>query len=166
MRDQPDPPTAILDRFTAACLPLRKEVLRYVRWLSRDSHLAEDVVQEVFTRAWRHIDGLRDPAAAKSWLMTTARRELARAYSRNHPRTIPVDTMSETDLLATSTESPEDTKGLAWAFESLPPPHRDALVMQVTLGYSTEEIASCSGSTPSAVGTRLFRARQKLRALL
>jgi RNA polymerase sigma-70 factor (ECF subfamily) len=166
MRHDLDPPTSFPDRFAASCLPLRKELLRYVRWLSRDSHLAEDVVQEVFRRAWRHIDDLRDPAATKSWLMTTARRELARAYSRNHPGTISDGEMSSADLMATSTKPPEDTEGLSWAFESLTPSHRDALVMQVTLGYSTQEIASYCGSTKSAVCTRLFRARLQLRDLL
>jgi RNA polymerase sigma-70 factor (ECF subfamily) len=148
-----------------ACRKL-SELLRYVRRLTRDSHMAEDVVQEVFRRAWKHLDQLRDPATATSWLRTTARRELARAYSRKHPVAIPVGAMSSADLLATSTESPEDAEGLAWALQLLPPPHREALVMQVTHGYSTDEIASYCGSTRSAVCTRLFRARQKLRALL
>jgi RNA polymerase sigma-70 factor (ECF subfamily) len=166
MSDQIDPMKSFPDRFAASCLPLRRELLRYVRWLSRDSHMAEDVVQEVLRRAWRHLDDLRDPEAAKPWLMTTARRELARAYSRNLRPTIPVGDMSSADVMATSTKPPEDTEGLAWAFESLTPSDRDALVMQVTLGYSTEEIASYCGSTQSAVCTRLFRARRKLRALL
>ncbi len=166
MTDHNDPPTSFPDRFAASCLPLRKELLRYVRWLSRDSQMAEDVVQEVFRRAWSHLDDLRDPVAAKPWLMTTARRELARAYSRNHRTTISVEDMGSADIMATSTKPPEDTEGLAWAFESLTPSHRDALVMQVTLGYSTEEIASYCGSSKSAVCTRLFRARLQLRALL
>jgi RNA polymerase sigma-70 factor (ECF subfamily) len=159
-------PASITAQFASSCPQLRTELLRYVRWLSRDSYLAEDVVQEVFRRAWRHLDALRDPAASKSWLMTTARRELARAYSRSHPATISVMEMSSADAMATSIQPPEETEGLAWALELLTPSHRDALVMQVTLGYSTEEIASYCGTTRSTVCTRLFRARQELRALL
>jgi RNA polymerase sigma-70 factor (ECF subfamily) len=166
MKGHFDLPTSLPDRFAVLCRPLRKDLLRYVRRLTSDSHLAEDVVQEVFWRAWKHLDDLREPAAAKSWLRTTARRELARKYSRKYPVQIPVGAMSSADLLATSTESPEHTEGMFWAFQLLPPPDRDALVMQVTLGYSTEEIASYCGSTRSAVCTRLFRARQKLRAFL
>jgi RNA polymerase sigma-70 factor (ECF subfamily) len=47
----------------------------------------------------------------------------------------------------------------------LPIEYREPLVLQVLGGFSTEEIARELALTPTAVLTRLFRARNKLRVL-
>ena len=70
------------ERFERLCAPLKADVLRFLSWLSRDRSLAEDVMQETLLRAWRSIDSLTDAAAVKPWLLTIARRELARVYER------------------------------------------------------------------------------------
>ena len=44
--------------------------------------------------------------------------------------------------------------------------YREPLVLQVLMGYSTEEIAQHMGLNVGAVLTRLFRARQQLRQIL
>ena len=44
--------------------------------------------------------------------------------------------------------------------------YREPLLMQVLGGFSCEEIAAELGSTPGAVMTQVFRARQKLKAAL
>jgi len=41
-------------------------------------HIAEDLMQETYGRAWKALGDLRDEKAALSWLMTTLRRENAR----------------------------------------------------------------------------------------
>src|SRR5471032_870805 len=61
---------------------LRPELLRFAWWLARDRAVAEDVVQEALLRAWRSRDSLKDPAAARGWLLTIVRREHARLYER------------------------------------------------------------------------------------
>ena len=71
-------------RFQALCQSLRPELLRFAFWLSRDSALAEDVVQESMLRAWKAQDSLLDEGAAKPWLLTIIRR--ADAIARSHSR--------------------------------------------------------------------------------
>ncbi len=63
-------------------MPFRADVFRFVYWLCRDRALAEDVVQETLLRAWRSLDSLGDDQAARPWLLTIARRELARVFER------------------------------------------------------------------------------------
>ena len=49
---------------------------------------AEDVFQEVFARAYEHLDGLRDDAAVRPWLAQLTRRlciDRLRATSRERP---------------------------------------------------------------------------------
>ena len=71
--------------FTALVNALSADLYRYAYWLCRDQDMAEDLVQETFARAWRSLDSLRDDRAAKSWLLTTLRREHARQYERTQP---------------------------------------------------------------------------------
>src|SRR5690606_35685823 len=69
-------------RFEALCAPLKADLFRFLYWLCRDRSLAEDVMQETLLRAWKSIDALADEKAARPWLMTIARRELARTFER------------------------------------------------------------------------------------
>ena len=64
--------------------------------MCRDRHLAEDVVQETFARAWKSWAELRDVTAAKAWLVTILRHELARSFSRNKV-TVDIDALGEAD---------------------------------------------------------------------
>src|SRR5206468_11970810 len=59
------------------------DLYRYAHWLCRDRHLAEDIVQESFARAWKAWSELRELAQAKAWLMTIVRNECMRAFSHN-----------------------------------------------------------------------------------
>lgn len=50
-----------------------QDVYRYVLFLCRDHHLAEDLTQETFTRAYSHLEGLEDTERVKRWLFRVAR---------------------------------------------------------------------------------------------
>src|SRR5258708_12844591 len=63
---------------------MRPDLLRFAHWLARDRAIAEDIVQEALLRAWRSRDALKDPSAARPWLLTIVRPEHARLYER-HP---------------------------------------------------------------------------------
>jgi RNA polymerase sigma-70 factor (ECF subfamily) len=152
-------------RFQALCQSLRPELLRFAFWLSRDSALAEDVVQESMLRAWKAQDSLLDEGAAKPWLLTIVRREYARTFERKRFVTVDVDELiaKEEPLLATSEE--QELGELRAALFKLPDEYREPLVLQVLMGYSTAEIARELKLSGAAVLTRLFRARNRLRAM-
>ena len=65
-----------------------ESVYRYAFWLTGCGASAEDITQEVFTRAFRAIHSLRDAGAVKGWLMTITRNESTRW--RNKQRPIPM----------------------------------------------------------------------------
>ena len=81
------------------------ELYRYAYWLSGDSALAQDLVQETFLRAWRSLDALRETVAAKAWLTTILRREHARLYER---KPMPTTDLADLDISDTG-PSPERT---------------------------------------------------------
>ena len=139
------------------------DMYRYAAWLSRDRSIAEDVVQEALLRAWKSLDALREDAAAKQWLLTIVRRENARHFERRRLETVDIDnlTASQSALLA---EAPnEELNDLREAIYELDDDYREPLVLQVLMGYSTNEIAEVMGLKQGAVLTRLHRARLKLK---
>jgi RNA polymerase sigma-70 factor (ECF subfamily) len=142
-----------------------KDLYRYGYWLSGDRTVAEDLVQETLMRAWKSIDRLQDIKAAKGWLLTILRRENARRFERYQPQqsSLPVEELGDRHRdYDTSTEA----FVLRRALERLPLEYREPLLMQVLHGYSQKEIAAQLGLSVAGAGTRLFRARQKLRELL
>jgi RNA polymerase sigma-70 factor (ECF subfamily) len=147
------------DRLVAVYYP---DMYRFAAWLCRDKAIAEDVVQEALLRAWKSLDALRDEGAAKHWLLTIVRRENARYFERRRLETVDIDNLSGTQeaLLA---ESPnEELAHLREAIFGLEDDYREPLVLQVLMGYSTNEIAEMMGLKQGAVLTRLHRARHKL----
>ena len=147
------------DRLVAVYYP---DMYRFAAWLCRDKAVAEDVVQEALLRAWKSLDALRDEGAAKHWLLTIVRRENARYFERRRLETVDIDNLSGTQeaLLA---ESPnEELAHLREAIFGLEDDYREPLVLQVLMGYSTNEIAEMMGLKQGAVLTRLHRARHKL----
>jgi len=139
------------------------DMFRYAAWLCRDRSIAEEVVQEALLRAWKSLDALRDAAAAKQWLLTIVRRENARYFERRRLETVDIDnlTAAQSALLA---EAPnEELKDLREAIYRLEDEYREPLVLQVLMGYSTNEIAELMGLKQGAVLTRLHRARLKLK---
>jgi RNA polymerase sigma-70 factor (ECF subfamily) len=139
------------------------DMYRFAAWLSRDKSIAEDVVQEALLRAWKSLDSLREDAAVKQWLLTIVRRENARYFARRQLETVDIDnlTASQSALLA---DTPDDElDDLRQAIYGLDDDYREPLVLQVLMGYSTNEIAELMGLKQGAVLTRLHRARIKLR---
>lgn len=142
-----------------------QDLQRYAHWLSGDRHTAEDLVQETLLRAWKSLHHLQNPQAAKGWLFTILRRENARRFERKQLQEsdIPLETLESSDnYYDTSTEA----FVLRRAIEELPAEYREPLVHQVIGGYSQKEIAEKLGISSAGVGTRLFRARNKLKQAL
>ena len=149
-------------RFERLVQAFSGDLYRYAYMLCRNHATAEDLVQETFMRAWRFLDALRDESKAKSWLMTTLRRENARQYERYQP---PFDDIEVEQLPGASGNDPE-VLALRKALGELPLKYREVLVLQVVGGYSGMEMAEMLGLPRATVNTRLFRARQHLRRML
>jgi len=155
-----DPQTSITELFES----MRPDLLRFAHWLARDRSLAEDIVQESLLRAWRSRDTLKDRGAARAWLLTIVRREHARLYERKRLELVSLDDALESQVPAKAADPEGDLFTLRHAIMRLPIEYREPLLLQVLGGFSTEEIARELALSSTAVLTRLFRARNKLRA--
>ena len=162
MRANNSPMQAAQQRFESMVKALSPDIYRYAFSLAHNRAVAEDLVQETFMRAWRALDSLRDESKAKSWLMTTVRREHARLFERIQPRFDDVDL----DQLVGEQGVDPEILALRRALAQLSAKFREVLVLQVLCGYTGAEIAELVGLPRATVNTRLFRARQQLRICL
>jgi RNA polymerase sigma-70 factor, ECF subfamily len=154
-------------QFDALVRSLSRDLFRYAYWLCSDEALAHDLVQETFLRAWRALDDLRETAAAKAWLITILRREHARLYERKTPQFADIDEIDVPEERDAHLPEFAGEEGLIRnAMLKLDQKYREPLLMQVLGGFSCDEIARELNITPAAVMTQVFRARQKLKAIL
>jgi len=158
-----DPTTDRHSRFTTMITKYSHDMQRFAYWLSGDRHIAEDLVQEASLRAWKSFDRLQNQMAAKPWLLTILRRENARRFERKQllEADIPLEQLSARDA---SYDTSTEAFVLRRAIKELPLEYREPLVKQVIEGYSQKEIALQMGLSTAGVGSRLFRARNRLRS--
>ena len=150
-------------RFDSLVTVFYPDMYRFAAWLSRDKAIAQDVVQEALLRAWKSLDSLRDDSAAKQWLLTIVRRENARYFEKRRLETVDIDNLSATQAALLADAPNEELDDLRTAIFALDADYREPLVLQVLMGYSTNEIAEMMGLKQGAVLTRLHRARHKLK---
>ena len=153
-------------RFDQIVGVFHQDMYRYAAWLSRDKAIAEDVVQEALLRAWKSLDALRDDAAAKPWLLTIVRRENARYFERRRLETVDIDNLTASQAALLAEQPDEDLNDMRTAIYALDDDYREPLVLQVLMGFSTNEIAEQMGLKQGAVLTRLHRARAKLKDVM
>lgn len=120
---------------------------------SRD--VADDAVAEAFAQALARGGELRDPIA---WIWRVAFRVAA---GEMKARSVVSELQTEP-----AGDAPESVTDLVRALASLTPHQRAAVVLADYAGYAHREIAEILGSSTSAVGVHVHRARRRLRRLL
>jgi RNA polymerase sigma-70 factor (ECF subfamily) len=140
-----------------------QDMYRYAAWLSRDKAIAEDVVQEALLRAWKSLDNLREESSSKQWLLTIVRRENARYFERKRLETVDIDNLTAAQAALLAVEESDGLDDMRTAIYELDVEYREPLVLQVLMGYSTNEIAEQMDLKQGAVLTRLHRARARLK---
>ena len=128
----------------------------------------EDLAQETFVRAYRAFPSFDPdgPAKVSTWLLTIATR-LALDSRKKHRATEPVDeTLPAASTPERELERRQLGNAISAAAAALPDDQRAALVLAEMHGLSTAEIAEALGVPENTAKTRLFRAREKMRAAL
>lgn len=142
-------------------LPLLRLCIMYLH----DEELAKDVVQETFIKAYRNLDGFRGDASEKTWLTRIAVNGCKNVYRSAWFRHID---RSVTPEMLSDRYAPADPKddALTAAIMNLPVKLREAALLCWLQGMNYEEAAAALGVSRQAVGSRLNRARRRLRAAL
>jgi RNA polymerase sigma-70 factor (ECF subfamily) len=143
---------------------------RFAAGMLRNADDAEDLVQEVFLRAWRAADRYDpDLGAVSTWLYRIASRL---AIDRNRRTTLrrflgleaAPDPLDDSPGPEATLAARQELAQIRARLERLPDRQRRALLMRAAGGLSTAEIALALGISAGAVEQLLVRARAGLRA--
>jgi len=153
-------------RFDALVLPHLDAAYNLARWLTRDTHDAEDVVQDACIRALKYIGSL-EGADARGWFLKIVRNAFYDWLGRNRPAEVVNDENEAVDAAVDPVAiSPEqaamrkaELRMLADAMEELPLQYREVLILRELEELSYKEIARVADIPVGTVMSRLARAR-------
>jgi RNA polymerase sigma-70 factor (ECF subfamily) len=169
-----------LARFEQSVLPHLDAAYNLARWLTRNDHDAEDIVQEAYLRAMRYFDTWKG-GEARPWLLAIVRNTGYTWLEKNRPTELvplddvaPVSTDAETLGHASGTEAnPEvillqsaNRKLVNQALEELPVAYREVIVMREIEDLTYKEIAAIAGIPMGTVMSRLSRGREILKSAI
>jgi len=135
--------------------------------LTRNSALADDMVQDALVKAWSNIEKFETGTNMRAWLFTILRN----TYYSHHRKARREVSDSDGELSATLTSKPDHDGRLQMrdfntAFATLPDEQREALTLVGAGGFSYEEAAETCGVAVGTIKSRVNRARAKLTELL
>ena len=133
----------------------------------KNSHDAEEVVQDTFLSAYRGLAQLEDSAKFKSWLAEIARNRARNWLRKQRGDTVSIDEVGE-HLLQTE-DSPderltqqEQRESIRRIMETLPQKDREIARAFYLEGASYNELTNAHGLSNKAISFRLSRARRQL----
>jgi RNA polymerase sigma-70 factor (ECF subfamily) len=167
-REESHPQKETLSSFEEALLPHLDAAHNLARWLLRHQQDAQDVVQEVYLRAFKSFSGFHG-SNGRAWLLTIVRntsytllkKSRAVDFTTFFDREIHV-TGQESASLSTILEHNEDAELIKEAMDELPAEFHEILVLRHHEGLSYKEIADIAQMPPGTVMSLLARARAKL----
>jgi RNA polymerase sigma-70 factor (ECF subfamily) len=149
--------------------------------ITRDTALAEDVVQSAFIRVWERIEQFDDTRPFSPWFMRIVANDATKAVTRTR-RFAPLDPMTRDGdereggppvWLADGADGPDalleraETREEVWqALGKLSPVQREAVVLRYFLELGEAEVAGRQGVATGTVKWRLHAARERLGGVL
>jgi RNA polymerase sigma-70 factor (ECF subfamily) len=133
--------------------------------LCRDPMVCEELVQDVFVKAYFSLAGYRGEAPFVHWLRRIASRvafDYCRQASRR-PAPLPLEDWDQVKREPEKLDAVKAEELLQGLLAGLGPEDRLVLTMIYLEGCSAEEVAERTGWNPGAVRMRASRAREKLR---
>jgi predicted RNA polymerase sigma factor len=136
---------------------------------TKDVAAAEDALAEAFASALADWPVNGCPSNPEAWLLTVARRKMIDAARRRRSGEIAtgqLELLTEgLDVAAAEAAIPDHRLALmfACAHPAIEPGIRSPLILQTILGLDAKTIASAFLLSPTAMGKRLVRAKDKIR---
>jgi RNA polymerase sigma-70 factor (ECF subfamily) len=160
--------------------PYERRVVAAALAVLRNEADAEEVAQEAFLKAFKHIRQFRAEARFSTWLLQITVNEARMRRRKNHAELmeaivdheddegnyIPKDFADWREIPSETLERKEVRQKLGEALESLAQKYREVFVLRDMQRLSIEDTAKTLAITPASVKTRLLRARLMLRDLL
>jgi len=166
--------------FETLCAQSAPAVFHVARRMMRNNEDAEDVVQDSFQQAFIHLKSFNGDSRFSTWLTRIAiNAALMKLRKKRRLWEVSLDESAETEEPSARTDvedqgpnpeqlyaQEEQQRILSEAMNELAPGMRKAIELRELDERSTEETARIMGISVSAVKTRVFHGRRKLRERL
>ena len=161
------------DAFTTLVNKYQKSVHALVWRKIGDFHIAEELTQDVFLKAYKRLSTLKRPEQFPGWLYVIATRHCFSWLRKKRVPTRSLDAMSMEELEEVCYAQYEADRGETAAMEQrrelvkrllkkLPESERTVVTLYYLAEMSGEEISQFLGVSPNTIRSRLHRARQRL----
>ncbi|TMQ92343.1 sigma-70 family RNA polymerase sigma factor [Actinomadura soli] len=193
--DERNTGSAGAEEFARLTDPFRRELLAYCYRMLGSVHDAEDLVQEVYLRAWRSYDAFDGRASLRTWLYRIATNTCLNALRHGSRRVMPSGLAAPSDdppppgnfapevtwlepfserLLGRAPEDPAAIVAaraglrlaLIAALQYLPGRQRAVVILRDVLAWPAADVAEMLGMTGAGVNSTLLRARARLERLV
>jgi RNA polymerase sigma-70 factor (ECF subfamily) len=161
------------EQFEAIFLPYLDSAYNLARWLTRNEHDAQDVVQESYLRALEAFGGFHTERDGRPWLLRIVRNTCYTWLRRNRPAELvtgAVDVAEEAIDSGANIESAMIEKAnselIRRALEEIEVEYREVLILREWEGQSYKEIAQIVDVPLGTVMSRLSRGRRELQRRL
>ncbi|GAA3192196.1 sigma-70 family RNA polymerase sigma factor [Actinocorallia longicatena] len=178
--------------FTRLTGGYRGELLAYCYRMTGSAHDAEDLVQEVYLRAWRSYGSFEGRSSLRTWLYRIATNACLNALGHSSRRVLPSGlsgplgdpdrlpprahdlpwlepfpdaALTDADPAVIVAARSDLRLALVAALQNLPVRQRAILILRDVLSWSAAEVATFLDTTPVAVNSGLQRARVRLERL-
>ena len=142
-------------------------LFRHARGMGLDPDTAEDMVQDALVKAYAALADCRDGAAFRSWAFRILRNRCLDHLKDVRRRDVPIDDAAPGGADAFGHAPSADLRHeIEDALGRLSPLLREAFLLRHEAGYTYDELAAITDTSPSAVKMRVHRAREELRDLL
>lgn len=161
--------TELLEKFEELVNKHQKEIINFHYRLTGNRFEADDLAQETFIKAYRHLDSIKEPEKVRSWLYSIARNTAMDFFRKNKEHTISLDNnVLEYHARTTAIDynrqvaAAEISDELERCLQQLDPEDRLIVKLLYYEGFSYEEISKLLHINPNTLKSRLHRARKVL----
>jgi RNA polymerase sigma-70 factor (ECF subfamily) len=158
------------EAFSALYRRVERPLFGYLMKLVRERDLAEDVMSETMLEVWRQAGRFEGRSAVRTWIFSIAHHRAVSRFRKRKESTLDDDYAATIADDAPMPDQRAQTVGmsrlLARLMEQLTFEHREIINLAYYQELSVQEIADALGLPPNTVKTRMFYARQRLKALL
>ncbi|MBD2867334.1 RNA polymerase sigma factor SigZ [Paenibacillus arenilitoris] len=144
-----------------------KPISRFVHKKTNRHPDADDIVQNVFLKAFDHLADVKDESKIRAWLYRIARNCIADHY-RKEQRTeeLPADHAQTPQEAQPSDYAGEALAGLKSVLPLLPDKYREAVELAELAGMSQKQVSERLAISYSGAKSRVQRAREMIKELM
>ena len=166
-----------IDAFAELAKRYQERIFQTVFWMTKNQQDADDLCQEAFLHAYKHLESFKQKSSIYTWIYRIAVNltlNFLKKRTREKKRSqMPVEECFDRNAELLQQLSPEKSSlrnelnaKLSQAIGSLPDPYKTSFVLVVFQGMSHNQASKVLGCSENTVSWRMFKARKMLQSKL